>query len=489
MLDYQTSSELNQQPKLPTDDGDRKEPAIALLHCYDLIDDFLDSIDLSFETFCQVFVGSWMFGYINALKQAGVQTVLFCISARVTQVSRYRHQPTGATLCVLPASPAYRRYRSLRNQMLRSYGGSEGQAFKDISDADFAHRSALTQVKDLIKSVGTYLSTPLDLLAQELKQEGCQAILCQEYEFARFDACVWLGKRINLPVFATFQGGTQTQSWLEYPFRHLAFQSCRGVVVATQTEIERIRQRYSLPDAKIARIFNPIDLANWQQGDRTVAREALGIPVHARVAVWHGRVEIERKGLDLLLDAWEQVCGDRPDQELRLLLVGTGSDAAKLHQRLTSQPLPGLIWIDEFINDSARIQQYLIAANVYVMSSRQEGFPVAPLEAMSCGLPIVATDAPGIADILEQGELSGGLRVPRDNAPALAEAMGRVLDDLDWAQQLGQRARSRVETQFSSQSVGQQLCDFLLPDAGFAKDPSHPAEAHPLASFNFKEFR
>jgi glycosyltransferase involved in cell wall biosynthesis len=487
MLDYQISSELKQQPKRPLDDGERKEPTIALLHCYDLIDDFLDSIDLSFETFCQVFVGSWMFGYINALKQAGVRTVLFCISARVTEISRYRHEPTGATLCVLPASQSYRRYRSLRNHLLRSYGGNEGQAFKNISDANVVRRSALTNIKDLIKSVGTYLSTPLNLLAQELKQEGCQAILCQEYEFARFDACVWLGKRINLPVFATFQGGTQTQSWLEYPFRHLAFRSCRGVVVATQTEIERIRQRYSLPDVKIARIFNPIELTSWQQGDRTVARELLGIPLNARVAVWHGRVEIERKGLDLLLDAWYQVCRDRPNQALRLLLVGTGSDAAKLHQRLASQPLPGVIWIDEFINDAARIQQYLAAADVYVMSSRQEGFPVAPLEAMSCGLPIVATDAPGIPDILEQGEQSGGLRVPCDNAPALAGAMGRVLDDLDWAKRLGQQARSRVETQFSSQSVGQLLRDFLLPDAGLAKDSSNPAEVRPLASFeNFR---
>ena len=483
MLDAQTCSELDRQPQLPIDDLDCQEPTIALLHCYDLIDDFLDSIDLSFEAFCQVFVGSWMFGYVNALQQAGVRTVLFCVSARVDRVSRYRHEPTGATLCVLPASPAYRRYCRLRDRLLRSYGGSAGQAFKDISDANFARKSVLTKLKDLVKSVGTYLSTPLDLLARELKQEGCRAILCQEYEFARFDACVWLGKRIDLPVFATFQGGTQTQSLLEYPFRQLAFRSCQGVIVATQTEIERIRQCYQLPDAKIARIFNPIDLTNWQQGDRTVARAALGIPSNARVAVWHGRVEIERKGLDLLLDAWEQVCRDRPELDLRLLLVGTGSDAAKLHQRLADRPLPSAIWIDEFINDPMRIQQYLAAANVYVMSSRQEGFPIAPLEAMACGLPVVATDAPGIPDILEQGELSGGLRVPSNDVPALATAIGRVLDDLDWATQLGQRARSRVAAQFSAQSVGQQLRNFLLSDAELATDADRPAQTQPLTSF------
>jgi starch synthase len=460
MLDYQTTTDLGKQPELLIENSG-EEPTIALLHCYDLIDDFLNSIDLSFEVFCKEFVGSWMFGYINALKKVGVRTVLFCISARVIQPSRYRHIPTGATICVLPASPIYRTFRAIRNRALRAYDAEEGQSFKDILDNDTRY-SLLTRLKNLVKSAGSYLSTPLGLLAQELKQEGCQAILCQEYEFARFDACVLLGKSIGLPVFATFQGGNQIQSFLEYPLRHLAFGLCAGTIVATQTEIERVRKNYKLPDSKIARIFNPVDITVWQRCDRR-ARELMSIPLDARVVVWHGRVEIERKGLDILLDAWAIVCRDRPNQDLRLLLIGTGSDASKLHHRLITKPLPGVIWIDEFINDRTRVQQYLSAADVYVMSSRQEGFPVAPIEAMACGLPIVATDAPGIPDILEHGEISGGLIVPRNNASALANAIGRVLDHPEETQELGRRARLRVEQQFASEAVGQQLRDFLIP--------------------------
>ena len=462
MLDYQITTDLGKQPELLIENSG-EQPKIALLHCYDLIDDFLDSIHISFDTFCKEFVGSWMFGYINALKQVGVETVLFCISVRVTEPSRYLHEPTGATICVLPASKAYRTYRTIRRKLLRTYGATEGQTFKDILSSNNTHRSVLSRLKDSVRSVGSYLSTPLDLLANELKQEGCQAILCQEYEFARFDTCGILGKRIGVPIFATFQGGNETQSFLEYPLRRLAFHLCQGVIIATQTEIDRVRQHYRVPNAKIARIFNPIDITSWQRCDRTQARESLGIPLDARVVVWHGRVEIERKGLDILLDAWKQVCCTRPDRELRLLLIGTGSDAAKLHQRLDSNPLPGTIWIDEFVNDRTRIQHYLSAADVYVMSSRQEGFPVAPIEAMACGLPVVATDAPGIPDILEQGEMSGGLVVPRNDVTALADAIGRVLDHPDWAQELGRRARLRVEQHFASEAVGQQLRNFLLP--------------------------
>ncbi|MBE8966024.1 glycosyltransferase family 4 protein [Nostocales cyanobacterium LEGE 12452] len=442
--------------------GKSSEPTIALLHCYDLIDDFLDSINISFETFCKEFVGSWMFGYINALKQVGVRTVLFCISARVDQPSRFTHVPTGALICVLPPSGIYHAYRAVRRNSLNLYGASEAQSFKDIQDNGIIRRSLLTPVKDLAKSLGTYLSTPLGLLARELRRENCQAILCQEYEYARFDSCVLLGKMMRLPVFATFQGGDRTQSFLEVLPRHLAFRTCTGAIVATQTEIGRIQSRYEIKSSKIARIFNPVDIVAWQASDRTEARAALGIPLNAKVVAWHGRVEIERKGLDILLEAWQQICAERPDQDLRLLMVGTGSDAEQLRQRLDTMQLKGVLWLNEFVSDRNVIQQYLSAANVYTLPSRQEGFPVAPIEAMACGLPVVAANAPGVSDILEGGEVSGGIVVPRENSTALAIALGGILDDEAWGCELGKRARYRVESCFALEMVGQQLRNVLL---------------------------
>jgi starch synthase len=120
-----------------------------------------------------------------------------------------------------------------------------------------------------------------------------------------------------------------------------------------------------------------------------------------------------------------------------------------------------VLWVDQFVHDRAILRRYLSAADVYVFPSRHEGFPVAPLEAMACGLPVVAADATGVPDIFEGGEASGGLLVPRGDAAALAQALGRVLDDQTLGRELGARARRRVESCFSLESVGKHLRAFL----------------------------
>jgi glycosyltransferase involved in cell wall biosynthesis len=461
MLDYQ----LTEQHHIDSQDlhlaAAKSEPTIAILHCYDLIEDFADTLGLSLERFCKEWCSNWMFGYAKALKPLGIGTVIFYISGRVTETTYFTNQPSGFKICVLPASGIYHAYRSVRHQALKFYGGSEGQSFKNIPDSNQTRRSLLTKVKDFTKSIGSYLSTPLTILARQLEKENCCAILCQEYEFARFDTCVLLGKLLGLPVFASFQGGDETQSLLEKLLRPIAFRACTGVIVAPQTEIQRLETYYGMPAAKIARIFNPIDTTIWRASDRNQARAEIGIPVDAKVVVCHGRIEIERKGLDVLLDAWAQICRERPDQDLRLLLVGTGSDANKLRHLIPAMELRGVIWRDEFVNDRTIIQRYLSAADVYTLPSRLEGFPIAPTEAMACSLPVVAADANGVPDILEDQEKSGGLIVPRGDARALALALGQILDDDVWRHELGKRARQRVEEYFSPEAIGQQLYDFL----------------------------
>lgn len=442
-----------------TDATARPELTVALLPWGNVLEDFLDTIGVSLESFCDDFTGSWMFGYVSALKLAGVRTALVVVSGRATAPRYAVHAPTGATICILPAP---RLYRLLRRWVRNPYGRTVERVFGELRGP----RRLLFPLLAVLRELLPYLATPVGPLARALRRLGCDALLCQEYEYARFDVCVLLGRLMRLPVFASFQGGDEQWSRIERFVRPLTIRTSAGLIVASSDERLRVRRRYRLRPAGMASVFNPLDLALWRAADRDAARDALGIPPEARVVAWHGRVAIEHKGLDILAGAWQRVCRERAGRDLRLLLVGTGHDAERLRRLIETLQLRGVTWLDEFVHDRDTLRGYLSAADVYAFASRHEGFPVAPLEAMACGLPVVAADAQGLPDILAGGEADGGILVPRGDAAALAVALGRLLDDEPLARELGRRARRRAEACFSYEAVGPQLRAFLSRGGG-----------------------
>lgn len=433
---------------------DQLNSRVALLPWGNVIEDFLESIDLSLEEFCNEMTGGWLFGYIESLKLVNISTVLVCVSATVKVPTRRVHKPTGATIYLLPVPQVY---WSIHQRMANPYGWNVEATFGE-------NLGIFRPWFFFLREIAPYLSTPLISLANIVKEENCQAILCQEYEYARFDLAVLLGKLLKIPVFASFQGGDFQLTTLEKLWRRWSINACNGLIVATKSEIHRLQKDYGLPSQKIVQIFNPLEIGVWEGGDRTDTRIKLGIPPDAQVVVWHGRIDLYRKGLDILTEAWQQVSLHYPESNLHLLLVGTGNDAAALHQRIEQMQLPNVHWIDEYILDRLRIRDYLKAADLYILPSRHEGFPVAPLEAMACRLPIVAAEVPGIPDILEHDESSGGIRVPCENSRELALAIRRLLEDRDLRQRLGEAARQRIENHFSPLSVGQKLKDFMFTE-------------------------
>jgi starch synthase len=230
-----------------------------------------------------------------------------------------------------------------------------------------------------------------------------------------------------------------------------------------------VQAEYGVAPDKIVRLPNPLDLTEWQPTHRAEARATLDLPLTARIAISHGRIDISQKGLDLLLDAWFKLRATHPGQDWRLVLIGSGDDASKFRSLLRGQNDSSVLWIDRYIRDRPLMRMWLSAADVYVMASRHEGFPVAPLEAMACGLPVIATAVPGIAEIMGDEKPLPGLAVPIADVPSLTGALERLLGDIAVSRELGLRAKERAQD-FSLVSVGTQLRDFLLAHTNSLRD-------------------
>jgi glycosyltransferase involved in cell wall biosynthesis len=424
---------------------------IALLLWGNVIEDFLERIGLSLDDFCERMIGGWLFGYIEALQSTNWRPVLFLVSRGVKAPVLRRHAPSRTPIWVLPA---WRAYQGIARGMVDPYGGSVAQVF--------GHGSRLRQlVRFARKEAAPYLATPLNALARALMREGCKAILTQEYEYARFDTCILLGRVLRLPVFATFQGGDHHGGRLEHLVRPIAMRAACGLVIGASSEAERVAQEYGIAANKIWRIYNPIDLELWQPMDRAESRCELGLPLRSRIVIYHGRIDIYSKGLDVLLEAWQEIRDSSDRQPPQLLIIGSGHDDAEFRRRLDALGSPGIQWLDRYETDRTMMRSYLSAADLYVLPSRREGFPVAPLEAMACGLPVVASDIPAMSNIFDRGSASGGLIVKREDSQALAGAIQKLLDNADLRRELGRNARHNVEGRFSIKSVGRQLNQML----------------------------
>jgi glycosyltransferase involved in cell wall biosynthesis len=147
----------------------------------------------------------------------------------------------------------------------------------------------------------------------------------------------------------------------------------------------------------------------------------------------------EEKGHDRLLEAFARVATTRPGW--RLLIAGDGPLRGDLETLGARLGLRGRIDLPGLVHDVAGL---LARADLYVLASRREVFPMALCEAMASGVPAVAMEyRPGVRELVHDG--IDGVVVPPGDVPALATAMARLMDDPVERQRLGRRAVDIVD--------------------------------------------
>jgi len=198
--------------------------------------------------------------------------------------------------------------------------------------------------------------------------------------------------------------------------------------------------------AKVEVVPNGIDPREYPVGgedERRYAREALGLPPEAFVALYCGRLD-EEKGLEVLLEAWRRL-GLRPG-EGRLVILGDpppGADPERYHEHLKRLAPPGCLWLP-----AARdVVGPLHAADVVVLPSFEEAFGRVIIEAMSTGRPVIASRVGGIPEVLD-GSFQRFLVEPGDPV----DLAGHLADLVGWRRcepELAENCSTYVRERFS----------------------------------------
>jgi glycosyltransferase involved in cell wall biosynthesis len=236
--------------------------------------------------------------------------------------------------------------------------------------------------------------------------------------------------------------------------------------VAISDAVEREFLANGVPSDAIERIPNGIDVARFEpvsRGRKASLREGLGFSDADVIVVYTGRL-VSYKGLPLLLRVFDDLRKRYP--RARLLLVGAGgldidNCEDELRRFVTESGLESLV---RFTGPVENVEAYLQASDVFVFPTEEEAFGISLVEAMACGLPVVSTEAGGLADIMSLGEF--GVSVSIGSEEEVRLGLERLLSDVERrcegaegtagdcrAEVLGREARRVAEENFGMEVV------------------------------------
>lgn len=240
---------------------------------------------------------------------------------------------------------------------------------------------------------------------------------------------LWGGKGAGPRVVGTCRGGggpaRQHEKWLWRLADHM---------VCNSEALKNILSGFGVPQARLSYIPNGVDTSFFSPSAPAPSHREPVILCVARLA--------GDKDHLTLLRAFELVLKSHPAARLRL--VGDGPEEAALKQWAAAHAAGSRV---DFVPGGLDMREHYAAARIFALSSVREGQPNVILEAMACGLPVVATAVGGIPRLVER-EVSG-LLSPAADAQSMARHCCRLLDDSALCDTMGMAGRQRVERDFS----------------------------------------
>lgn len=197
-------------------------------------------------------------------------------------------------------------------------------------------------------------------------------------------------------------------------------------------------------------LHNAVDsVAGNSSYDSGQLREEMGCTPQDTLILSVGRLSPE-KGLKILLWSFKEKYSDT--KNVKLIIAGDGPQRSELEEIVKEIKIAEQV---VFTGHRDNIQDYYKVANLFVMPSLTEGFPMALLEAMQAGLPVIATKVGGIPDIIESGV--NGLLIEAGNIESLGDALEMMLSDPPRAAQLSRNGKETVKVRYAAEPWARQI--------------------------------
>lgn len=230
------------------------------------------------------------------------------------------------------------------------------------------------------------------------------------------------------------------------------FSMASAIVVVSDFAANQLRDRFSDTASRFHRIYNGIDCDRFRPAQPSQPPLILSI----------GRL-ISKKGFDVLIDACASL--QNGGQEFRCEIIGEGPLSAELQARIDRHGLGKQVLLVG-PKSQAEIAARLSRATLLVLPCRvdtdgaMDNLPTVVMEAMASALPVVSTDVGGVAEMVRNGE--SGLLVSQNDPLATAEAIARLIGDVELARSFGREGRKRAEELFSIEKNVRVLGEILL---------------------------
>jgi glycogen(starch) synthase len=226
------------------------------------------------------------------------------------------------------------------------------------------------------------------------------------------------------------------------------------VIVCSHSMKNEICGHFNLPLDKVDVIPNAIDASQYRTSvDRGSVRQRYGVDWGEKMVLCVGRL-VPQKGIEYFIRAIPSIASRFPEAKFIIVGEGWSRDALEAEARATGHR--GKIRFTGFVSDK-EVVNLMTSADVLVVPSIYEPFGIVALEGMATGVPVVASQVGGLAEVIEH-DRTGVFVYPR-SPDSIAWGIGKVLSDSGYAKWLTGNAKDKLEKDYSWEAVAKKTVE------------------------------